>query len=293
MGCPEHGSIWFKLEQVQKATTRLAQEVKRSLCRRAGSKLSHFSLPLAKEPCVSCAGLPACCFHHVHTFLCRNHWLGWALSGDIPWVWSFRHFPSATEPYWGSFCSLEMITSITLSTDGDDKHWCKPYAYSLLHAASHFAPCPLFVCTKTGSKRLKDSKRHKTQCMDVWMERFKRFCEVKQDHKTLRVSFCSCRIKVTIQNTVTEVSLVPNPLCITVVLKSYLQRRTYTLLLQWGKQLLSIYTHLNEFYKCKSSSLRNPTSCPHISAILQSLAQTYNYLRLLLLDHGYDSFFSP
>lgn len=240
MGCPEHAGVSFKLERVQKATAGLVPAVRRSPWRCAGSKPSCFGLPLAKEPRVPCAGLPAHCSHHVHAFLHGNHWLGWAVSGG-------------TSPECGP---LPSAASLQLPNhngggfwvSGDDnldyifkrwewqKPWCKPSAYSLLYAAAHFPPCPLFVCTKTGSKRLKDNKKHKMWCIDVWMERFKRFCEVKQDHKTLRESFGSCIIKVTIQNTVIEVSLVPHLLCITEDLKSCLQRRMYGLQLQWGKK---------------------------------------------------------
>lgn len=86
----------------------------------------------------------------------------------------------------------------------------------------------------------------------------------------------------------TEVSLIPHLLCLTVDLKSYLQQRMYGLLLQQGKQLLSVYICLVGFYKCKSSGFRNPTSRPHIAMILTVVISMW--LRPTI-DNGYDSFF--
>lgn len=122
------------------------------------------------------------------------------------------------------------------------------------------------------------------------MERFKRFCEVRQDHKTLTESFCSCIMKVTIQNTVMEVSLVPHLLCVTVDLKSYLQRRMYGFLLQRGKQLLCIYICLTGFYKCLykhfyiclEKSYQLPSCCSDTHCNHQHVAQIYNRSRIQL-----------
>lgn len=293
MGCPEHAGVSFKLERVRKATVGLVPAVRRSLWRCAGSKPSCFGLPLAKEPRVPCAGLPAHCSHHVHAFLHGNHWLGWAVSGG-------------TSPECGplpSAASLQLPNhnggGFWVSGDGNldyifkrwewQKPWCKPSAYSLLCAAAHFPSCPLFVCTKTGSKRLKDNKKHKMWCIDVWMERFKRFCEVKQDHKTLRESFGSCIIKVTIQNTVIEVSLVPHLLCITEDLKVLsAMEDVWTPASVRKKKLLSIYICLIGLYKCKSSGLRNPTSHPHIAVILTVII---SMLLKPTTDHEHGSFF--
>lgn len=62
--------------------------------------------------------------------------------------------------------------------------WREYSACSVCYATAPFAPCPLFVSTNMGSKRWKDSKMAKKCDMNVWVGRFKRFCEVREDHKT-------------------------------------------------------------------------------------------------------------
>jgi len=79
----------------------------------------------------------------------------------------FSHFLSATEPYCGVSGSLEMVTSITFLTDGNDKslgpsplhiHFSMQQ-HILLHA----------LCLYVLKQAAKDSKQKKSIKCDVWM----------------------------------------------------------------------------------------------------------------------------
>lgn len=178
---------WMKVpEQVQVATVRLVPAVNRSPWRCVGSKLSRFSSLLAKEA------------------QCPVHW------SPCPLLPSLTHFP-ALKPFsswttlrlgryicraWSSAPrNFPMLLNHNMGFLGLLLHFFKRWewreysACSVCYATAPFAPCPLFVSTNMGSKRWKDSKMAKKCDMNVWVGRFKRFCEVREDHKTWRETF--------------------------------------------------------------------------------------------------------
>lgn len=102
--CLEHDSIWFKSEQVQRATIKLVQAIRRPLWRCAGLELS-VQLAISKgAPCPTCRSpcplLPSPTRFPALKPLVR---LGYS-----PWVWSsaFQPLPLSYQTITGGFVHL-------------------------------------------------------------------------------------------------------------------------------------------------------------------------------------------